>query len=219
MVGPSLSAHHVTCGSLMTSARHPRLHRTRDAVVLVGVCLAGLAVWLLYVAVQPRDYALPHGSVDRLDTLLGWRAPGINPRDLVERDRLWLAMAGWLVIALVAGRLRPRLWALIGPAVVLPALVLFFDTAPHDAQGWWELNVAYLPVLGALASAAAFIGGTVDGLFQSPVVFGFVVGVLAVGALLMGGGESMSVISLASVAMATLAAAVALAVRELGPPV
>lgn len=95
---------------------------------------------------------------------------------------------------------------------------LFFETAPHDAQGWWELNVAYLPVVGDLASAAAFMGGTVDGLFQSPVVFGFVVGGLAVGALLMGGGESMSVISLASVAMATMGAALALVVRDLGSP-
>lgn len=191
------------------SSRRSEFNR-RDAGVVLAVCLAGLSVWLLYVAAQPHDYALPQGSADRLDTLFGWRAPGISPSDLIERDRLWAAMSGWLVVAVVAGRLRPRVWALIGPATVLPALLLYFSTAPHDAEGWWVLNVAFLPVLAAVASAAAFIAGSADRLLQSPVAFGFVVGVTAAAALLMGGGESTPAILVVSAVGAVLGAALAL---------
>ncbi len=137
-----------------------------DVGVVVAVAVAGLFFWFLYVAVQPRDYHRPFGSPARLETFFGWRAPVIDPSDLIERDRLWLAVAGWLVVGLVAGRIRPRLWILIGPLAVLPALLLYFPTAPHDAEGWWELNVVFLPAAAFAASGVARVASRLDWLFD-----------------------------------------------------
>ncbi len=181
-----------------------------DAAVIVGAAVAGLAAWFLYVAVQPRDYALPLGSAHRLNTLFGWRAPGIDPRDFIERDRIFVAMVGWLVIGVVAGRLRPMLWPYIGPATMLPVLLVFFSTSPHDAQGWWVFNVVYLPVLAGVVSAAALGASRVR--FPGPVLCGCLLGVLVAAAFLTGGGESTAVVVVgAGLASGFIGAALALA--------
>lgn len=144
----------------MRTSREPRRSFVRgDIAVLIGIAGVALLVWFLYIAIQPRDYARAFGSANRLDTIFGWRAPAISPRDLIERDRLLLAMAGWLVIGLVAGRLRPRLWPFIGPAAMLPVMLVFSRTAPHDAQGYWVFNVAYLVAVAGVMSLPTTSGG------------------------------------------------------------
>jgi hypothetical protein len=192
----------------------PRFHWSRgDVGVLAVIAVAGLMDWLLYVAAQPRDYALPYGSPHRLDTLFGWRAPGIDPRDVVERDRLLVAIVGWLFIGLVAGRFRQRLWPLVGPAAVLPILLVFFSTAPHDAQGWWVLNVVYLPVIAGVASGAAFMANRLDWLFHNPLLFGGVFGASVASGLLAGGGESSAAVVVVSLASALIACAIVFGTR------
>ncbi|MBM3674581.1 MAG: hypothetical protein FJW88_06425 [Actinobacteria bacterium] len=163
---------------------------------------------------QPRDYARPWGAPDRLDTLFGWGAPGIDPADLIERDRLWVAMAGWLVVGLVAGRLRPRLWPFIGPAVVLPTLLVYYATAPHDAEGWWALNAIFLPVAAGVVSVAALTAPKLDRLFGNPVLLACSAGALfAVGGVSR--GESNAAVFVTAVATASTVGAVLLAARAL----
>ncbi len=186
-----------------------------DVGVVVAVVVAGLLFWFVYLAVQPRDYRRPFGSTERLETLFGWRAPGINPRDLIERDRLWLAVAGWLVVGLVAGRIRPRLWIVIGPLAVLPALLLYFPTAPHDAEGWWELNVVVLPLAAFAASGVARVASRLDWLFDNVLVLAGTIGCVFAVALLMSGGESNAAIIGVSFGSALLVAAIELGRRTL----
>ena len=177
--------------------------------------MAGLLFWFIYVAVQPHDYARALGSPDRLDTLFGWRAPGIDPKDFIERDRIWVAMAGWLVIGLIAGRLRPRLWPFVGPVAVLPTLVVFFATAPHDAQGWWVANAIFLPVVAGAVSVGARVAAALDWLFQNTLVYSFGVGVLFAVAMLTGGGESNAAVFGVGVASAVTVGAATFAKRAL----
>jgi hypothetical protein len=191
----------------LSSVRRRFAGAARDTIALSGVALAGLAAWFAYVAVQPRDYARPFGSPDRLETLFGWRAPAIDPLDFVERDRIYLALVGWLVVGVVAGRLRPQLSAYVGPAAVLPTLLVFFSTAPHDAQGWWTFNAAFLPVAAGLASGAAYLAPNLDWLFRRPALFGCALGALVGAALLIGGGESAAVVVGVAVGSAALGAA------------
>lgn len=212
---------------LRPTARHPwdstTVRRTdessgrsrADVGTLVAVVVGGLLFRFLYVAVQPRDYTRALGSPDRLDTLFGWRAPGIDPQDLIERDRFWCAMAGWVVIGIVAGRLRPRLWALIGPLTVLPTVAVYFATAPHDAEGWWTANVVYLPLAAAAVSGAAKAAQHLDWLFRRPVVVACSVGVTFSIALLIGGGESNASIAGVAVASAFIVGAIDLVRRAL----
>ena len=205
------------------SARATALDRTdqsrrwspADVSALATVALGGLLFWFLYVAAQPRDYSLPLGSPDRLDTLFGWRAPGIDPQDLIERDRVWCAMAGWLLIGVVAGRARPRLWALVGPLTVLPTLLVYFATAPQDAEGWWKLNVVYLPLAACVVAGAARLAPTLDWLFRNVVVLAFGVGLTFSLAALMGGGESNVVVVAVGLASAIIVAAIDLVRRAL----
>ncbi len=186
-----------------------------DVGVVVAVAVAGLFFWFLYVAVQPRDYHRPFGSSERLETFFGWRAPVIDPSDLIERDRLWLAVAGWLVVGLVAGRIRPRLWILIGPLAVLPALLLYFPTAPHDAEGWWELNVVFLPVAAVAASGVARVASRLDWLFDNVLVLACTIGGVFAVSLLMGGGESNAAIIGVGFGSAVVVAAIDLGRRTL----
>src|SRR2546423_4907222 len=75
--------------------------RWGDIWLLACVTASGLLFWLLYLAVQPRDYDMPVGRSGRLDALFRWRAPAIDAHDLIERDRLYLAFAGWLVVGFI----------------------------------------------------------------------------------------------------------------------
>lgn len=161
--------------------------------------------WLLYLVVQPRDYGVPVGADGRLNTLFGWRAPAIDPRDVIERNRLGLVFAGWLVVGFVAGRLRPKLWHGIGICVAAPTLILYFATAPHDAEGYWVLDVIFLPIAGGVAAGVAKAARRVDVAVTNPFLFPAGVGILFAIALLAGGGESNGVIAGVGIGAALIA--------------
>jgi hypothetical protein len=91
---------------------------------------------------------------------------------------------------------------------VLPTLFVYFATAPHDAEGWWTLNVVYLPVAACVVSGAAKAAPTLDWLFQSVVVLACAVGVTLSIALLVGGGESNAAIVGVGVASAFIVGAI-----------
>jgi hypothetical protein len=184
--------------------------------VVVVVLLAGLLFWFLYVAIPPRDYRLPSSSPDRLRTFFGWRAPGIDAGDPIERDRLWFAVAGWLVVGLVAGRLRPRLWMLIGPLAVLPTLAVYFATAPHDYEGWWRtLNLVCLPMAACAVAGVSRVAPRLDWVFDNVLVLAGSVGAVFAVSLLMGGGESTGAIIGTGLGSGLLVGAVELGRRTL----
>lgn len=169
----------------------------------------------MYVAVQPHDYDRPIGSDSRLDTMFGWRAPAIDAHDLVERDRLYVVFAGWLLIGLLASRVRPSLWRWIGVCVVVPTLIVYFPTAPHDAEGYWTLNVVYLPIVGFCVAAAAKAATEAGPAVANPLLLSGIAGALFAAALLVGGGESNGVIAGVAIGAALVTATACVGTRQL----
>lgn len=171
---------------------------------LALVCLSGALIWLFYLAVQPRAY-FPHGGSKSLETILGWRAPIIGLSETQERDRFVLAGVAWLLIGVVAGRLRPTLWPLIGPLALVVAIVFYFPTSPRDAEGWWRLNffLQLLPTVAAV-SAAAWVGSRLP-IFEDRLLFASAA-VAALTAGLLGSGEPGDKLIFILVAATALAA-------------
>lgn len=192
--------------SLELRRRAARRLSSRDVGLLACSALAGLGSWFMYVAIQPRDYTRSSGWPDRMSTLFGWPAPFIDPEDFKERDRVFVAIAGWLVIGLIAGKLRPKLWPFIGPAVVLPTLLVYFATVSHDAEGWWRYNVVYFPFTAAFVSIAALVAPLLDWLFRRKAPFGCVIVVLFGVALLTGGDPAEVVVPVVIAPAAVIAA-------------
>ena len=135
----------------------------RDIPFLVIIAVAGIAVWALYLAVQPHDYSRATSDPDYLRTIFGWEAPGIGRRDIYLPDRSWITLVGWSAIGAAGGWFRPRLWPLVGVAVVLPAWILYLPTAPRDIDGLWALGFIFLPVEAAGISFVAMATGALRG--------------------------------------------------------
>lgn len=171
------------------------------------VCVSGALIWLLYLAVQPRDY-FPHGGSKSLETIFGWRAPIIGTSDTRERDRFVFAGACWLLMGVVAGRLRPKLWPLIGPLALVVPIALYFPTSPRDAEGWWRFNF-YFQLLpsAAVVSAAALLGSRLP-IFRDRLLFASAAVAALTGGLLGSGepGDKLIFILIAATALAALRA-------------
>jgi hypothetical protein len=133
----------------------------RDAIVLLGVLVAGVAVWLVYLALEPHDLSRPPESPDFLRTIFGWDAPGFSRDQIYIPDRSWIILAGWPLVGVIAGWYRKRLWISIGIATVLPAWIAYLPTAPRDMDGMWGLGIVVTPVEGAVIAALALAAGQI----------------------------------------------------------
>lgn len=132
-----------------------------DRWLIAGVVVAGLAVWLGYLAVQPHDFWSLANEDDRLATIFGWDAPGMSSRDGLIPDRLWIVWFGWAVVSVLAGWRWPHRSLAIGVAIVLPTWLLYLPTAPRSDDGLWMVGMVTLPCTTVGFVALAWLSGRV----------------------------------------------------------
>ena len=119
----------------------------RDRRFVVGVVVVGLAVWLLYCAVQPHNFWSSSNSGNARATLFGWDAPGSADASSVP-DRIWIVLLGWTLLSFTAGWLRPQRWLTIGACAVLPTWVIYVPTAPRDMDAQVATGPPGRPITG-----------------------------------------------------------------------
>ena len=121
-------------------------HPSTKWLALLGVAVAGTAVWLGYVALVPHE--------DGSHTVFG-----TTPRYEDGDQMLWFVPISAALVALVAGWFRAaRTWA-IAAAITLGPLLLAWATTPRgDNDGLWGLIFWMIPLFGFVLAGAAATG-------------------------------------------------------------